>query len=173
MLLPIAETIALRHKLPTGVVSALIWIESGNDPDAWNPEPKYRYFWDVQKNAPFRVLTLGEVASKVPPADFPCLAGDPDQEWWAQQASWGLMQVMGAVAREEGFHGKYLTALCRPTVNLECGCAHLAAQYKWADGNLEQTLAAYNGGRAGNNAAPYRNAAYAARVLKRMDLLNA
>jgi soluble lytic murein transglycosylase-like protein len=79
------------------------------------------------------------------------------------------MQVMGAVAREHGFKGKYLPALCDPRTNIEVGCEHLASLYLWARGNMTQTLAAYNGGKGGNSTAPYRNIAYALRVMARIN----
>ena len=91
---------AAAHGLPPLLITALVEQESAGDPYAWNPEPRYRYLWDVKRNAPFRTPTEAERASEIPPHDFPTLGGDRDQEWWGQQASWGLMQVMGAVARE-------------------------------------------------------------------------
>mgnify|MGYP001612763460 CR=1 FL=1 len=157
---------ATRYSLDPTLIAALVLIESGGDTYAWNPEPKYRYFWNVKRNEPFRPVTWSEVNSKTPPPDFPTLAGDRDQEWWAQQASWGLMQVMGAVAREKGFTGPYLTALLEPTRGLEFGCRVLAGLMAWSKGNVEQALAAFNGGKGGNAAPPYRNAAYAAKVLR-------
>src|SRR5688572_17064220 len=94
---------AIEHGLPATLVFGVCAVESSDNPYAWNPEPKYRYLWDVRRNKPFRALASYEVDSKVPPSDFFGKSGDRDQEWWAQQASWGLMQVMGAVARERGF----------------------------------------------------------------------
>lgn len=156
---------ARSYSLDPLLVRALVQIESGGDPYAWNPEPPYRYFWDVKKRQPFRLVTDIEVRSKFPPADFPCLAGDCDQEWWGQQVSWGLMQVMGAVARERGFRGPYLPELSAVAPNLTYGCGHLTALLAWARNDEEQALAAYNGGRLGNRVRPFRNAAYAAKVL--------
>ncbi len=75
-------------------------------------------------------------------------------------------QVMGAVARERGFAGPYLAELVDPAVNLNVGCAHLAGQLAWANGAEMRALAAYNGGRMGNAAPPYRNADYALKVLQ-------
>ena len=46
----------------------------------------------------------------------------------ARSISWGLMQVMGQVAREHVFDGKFLSALCEPAVGLDCGCRVLAAK---------------------------------------------
>src|ERR1035437_1537296 len=94
-----------QYGITPSLLAALAWKESSFDPYAWNPEPKYRYFVDVRTETPFRRVTDAEVASKFPPADFRSLKGDPDQEWWGQQASWGLCQLMGAGARQLGFHG--------------------------------------------------------------------
>jgi hypothetical protein len=164
-----AETFGLQAVL----VEALIRVESGYTPWAWNPEPRYRYFWNVRLRKPFRAITTEELTAKFPPKDFRSLAGDADQEWWAQQASWGLMQVMGALAREVGYLGPYLTALCDPDMNLRLGCEHLARLLAWAGGDDEQALAAYNGGKGGNSQRPFRNAGYAAKVLAaRTTLIN-
>jgi len=152
--------------LDDALVRAVIAVESSGDRWAWNPEPRYRWFWDVRAWRPFRPVTSAEIRSKTPPPDFPSLGGDPDQEWWAQQASWGPMQVMGAVAREFGFRGRYLTALCDEAIGVEYGCRVLAARLAWAKGDIDAALAAYNGGTAGNapGVARKRNAAYVAKV---------
>lgn len=156
-----------NYDLPYGLINAMVQVESGGDADAWNPEPHYRWFWDVHKQAPFRALRSGEVEAKYPPSDFPCLKGDRDQEWWAQQASWGLLQVMGAVARERGCRAPYLTALLRPRVGLEYGCAHLAHYKKRfidSDG-WPGVIAAYNqGGVYRDSEGAFRNAGYVAKV---------
>jgi hypothetical protein len=166
--MPNAELItthAALYGLSPQLVAALVAVESTGNPWAWNPEPRYRYFWNVSLRSPFRKVTDAEIASETPPADFPALAGDPDQEWWAQQASWGLMQVMGAVAREKGLKLPFLTQLCDPAVNLSIGCQHLRSLMVWSDGNPTRALAAYNGGKVGNSMPPYRNASYAIKVL--------
>ena len=172
-----------KHGLDPDLVQALVEQESEYEPYAWNPEPRYRYFWNVKTNAPFRSVTDAETVLKFPPDDFPALRGDSDNEWWAQQASWGLTQILGAVAREHGFAGPYLPAICDPIVNLDLGCLHLAAMmtrarklYTGLATSAERTvrvsaLASYNGGPTGN--APYnvpiRNRDYAMRVLTRYE----
>lgn len=134
-----------KYAIPVGLVHAFVQVESGGNAWAWNPEPHYRWFWDVRRNQPFRQLLPGEAESERPPADFRCLAGDPDQEWWAQQASWGLMQTMGAVARENGFGGPYLPELCKPVVSLEFGCRHVRKLFQ-RHGAWTAVMAAYNTG---------------------------
>jgi hypothetical protein len=146
----LAGETAAKYVLPAVIVSAVIGHESmGGDVWAWNPEPKYRWFWDVRANKAFRTVTPTELASKVPPDDFKAYSGVcTDAEWWGQQASWGLMQIMGAVARENGFTGKFLNALHDPVVNIEIGCKHLAGYVKrfFPAYGWEGVLRAYNGG---------------------------
>lgn len=161
---PIIEGFSRRHGLDPLIVKSLVLVESGGYTWAWNPEPRYRYLWDVKRDAAFRRLTEAEIASKTPPEGFYAVQGDRDQEFWAQQASWGLMQVMGAVAREMGFKGPYLPQLCEPSVGVEIGCLYLARLLKWANGNIAQALAAYNGGFEGNRVEPFRNQAYVTKV---------
>lgn len=135
--------------LPFALVTAIVQVESGGNRYAWNPEPRYRYLWNVKTQRPFRSVLPVELAAKFPPKDFPALAGDPDQEWWGQQASWGLMQIMGAVAREQGFDAPYLPELTDPAANLLVGCRHLRGLVQWADGDLPRAAAAYNAGKGG------------------------
>ncbi len=158
-LMPFSEEITAAAEaagLKPSLLGALVLKESSGNPSAWNPEPRYRYLMDVRAWAPFRPLTEVEVASERPPADFHSLAGDADQEWWAQQASWGLTQVMGGVARELGYKRPYLPELVRDTAAaLNLGARHLAkAIVRW--GNVERGLSAYNaGGPTDGNAKTY------------------
>jgi len=80
-------------------------------------------------------------------------------ELLGQQTSWGLMQIMGATARERGFRG-WLTELCDPATNLEWGCRHLRWMIDHDDDygirasdnttmpHLPDLAAAWNGGKA-------------------------
>ena len=155
------------HGLDPDLVEAVVIKESSGNSWAWNPEPKYRYLWDVRTGKPFRALSGTEIASETPPPDFPTLAGDRDQEWWGQTASWGLMQTMGSVARERGFTGAFLTALCEPQTGLRYGCLHLAHLLSWAKGDRSKALSAYNAGFAPSA----QGAAYATAVLRIYDQL--
>jgi hypothetical protein len=152
------------------LVEAFVLQESGGNPWAWNPEPKYPYLWNVRTGKPFRTLAPGEATSKTPPADFPTPAGDRDQEWWGQQASWGLMQLMGAVARENGFTGAYLPELVDPHINILIGCKVLSRLKAWADGDIRKTAAAYNAGRGGYRGTVGQH--YATEVLTLLDSVN-
>lgn len=155
--------IAGRYDLRPRLVAAVMHVESSGIPWAWNPEPPYRYLWNVALNEPFRSLTAEERENEVPPDDFPAPRGVArDAEWWGQQASWGLMQVMGAVARERGFDGRFMSQLCEPICGLTYGCRHLAA-YVESYGE-DAAIASYNGGPAGNTTPPFRNQSYLSKV---------
>jgi soluble lytic murein transglycosylase-like protein len=101
-------------------------------------------------------------------------------------ASIGLMQVMFTTAVENGFTGQPWD-LFAPSVALDYGCRVLAKNMGWADkafsGNqgdrsrvvVASALAAYNGGRKGNDPdnVPDRNHAYADSVLRRLARIQA
>ena len=79
-------------------------------------------------------------------------------EAYARGFSWGLMQVMGQVARETGFDALFLSALCDPEQGLALGCKVLRRKFDAAAGDVTRALLAWNGGA---------NPAYAAQVLAR------
>jgi hypothetical protein len=141
------DVVAPKYQLPPDLVAAFVQVESGGDRFAWNPEPRYHYLWDVRLNRPFRQLTEAEIESEIPPADFHALVGDGDAELWGQKASWGFMQVMGAVAREGGFKGHF-PGLCDPLEGLNAGCLHLSRQRaRWfSEFGWAGVAAAYNAG---------------------------
>lgn len=79
-------------------------------------------------------------------------------EAYARGFSWGLMQVMGQVAREAGFDAPFLSALCDPGQGLAIGCMVLRKKLDAMAGDLTRGLQAWNGGG---------NPAYASQVLAR------
>lgn len=91
-----------------------------------------------------------------------------------QNTSWGLMQVMGFVARELGFDG-YLTQLCDLELGPEYGCRQLKRMLqRW--GEEEKAVAAYNAGSPRmTSAGMYENQRYVdsvyriLRELRRLD----
>ncbi len=161
----LVASVATAHALDVGLVQALVQVESGGQPWAWRPEPGYRWLWDVQRGGPFKAQAH-EFDAAHAPKDFPAPPGvSADAEWWGQRASWGLMQVMGAVAREQGFDGRFLSALCDPETGLTIGCRVLVARLRAVGGDVDAALAQYNGGPAGNQPGrPLRNAAYVSKV---------
>lgn len=143
---------ATRHGLPPELVAAMVQVESTDNPWATRYEPGF-YTRYVEKNPDVKAIS-------------PCSL---DTERRLRATSFGLLQVMGQVARERGCKLPYLTELCTPEVGLYYGCRRLAAcaaRYKDAFG-WAAVCAAYNGGagavKGHNN---YTNPEYPAKVLK-------
>ena len=83
----------------------------------------------------------------------------PATEEMARSTSWGVMQVMGQVAREHGFRGRFLSEICSPMVGIEIGCVVLAKKLLDASGDVAKGLLLWNGGN---------DALYPGRVLNKM-----
>ena len=140
-LITLIKSAAARRSLPWELVYAICQVESSLNPTAIRHEPRYR--WLVGDN---------ETMSPAERQD--------------QMTSWGLMQVMGAVARELG-HTGLLSDLLDPPTGLFYGCLHLRrfrAKYDiWPD-----VIAAYNAGsprRVAGQIGPYVNQSYVDKVL--------
>ena len=74
--------------------------------------------------------------------------------------SFGLLQVMGEVAREMGYQGAF-EGLFDPMTCLEWGCKKLAKCVKRYPGDLDSAIASYNAGTAVKNAdGTFRNQNY-------------
>src|SRR5260370_487924 len=67
-------------------------------------------------------------------------------EAYARGFSWGLMQVMGQVARETGFDALFLSTLCDPEQGLAIGCKVLRKKFDAMAGDTTRALLAWNGG---------------------------
>lgn len=76
----------------------------------------------------------------------PALPDAPTTEEMTRAMSYGLCQLMGQVARELGFGGKYLSELCDPFVNLQYGCKHFSNKLKSHNFDIRRALLGWNGG---------------------------
>jgi soluble lytic murein transglycosylase-like protein len=133
-LIPFARAAAAKHALDAALVCAVIEQESAWDAQAMRYEPAFR----MRYVAPLELSPTEEIARSI---------------------SWGLMQVMGQLARERGFAGKFLSALCDPAAGLDVGCLVLASKHSAAGGDVARALALWNGGA---------NVSYAPQVLARV-----
>jgi hypothetical protein len=116
---------ATKHKLETSLVLALIRQESDGEVYTQRFEPAFRYFFD-----PVTVARRLKVSI--------------DTEKIGQGTSYGLMQVMGATARELGFL-RYFGEIFEPATNLEIGCRYLKSLIN-RFGSARDGIAAYNAG---------------------------
>lgn len=132
------STAALEHKLQPRLVAAVVQTESGGNFYATRYEPDFRWTLNIQKMATRLVITY-------------------DTEEMGQMISWGLMQIMGSVAREHGYVG-YLTELVDPELSLHYGCKHLKLKKDKYGPDVSDIYAAYNAGSVRkNNSGQYAN----------------
>lgn len=124
-LVSLARTAAESHDLDPSLVCAVIEQESSWNPWAMRYEPAFfaKYVASLYTN------------NKVSAS-----------EAYARGFSWGLMQVMGQVARENGFTDRYLSGLCDPATGIDIGCRVLRKKLDSAQGDTVKGLLAWNGG---------------------------
>ena len=147
--IPLIKEVAARHGLDPDLVAGIVLTESAGNAWAIRQEPTYKWLFQPEKSKP-RGSTL-------------------ETELVMQKTSWGLMQIMGAVAREYGFRG-WMPELCLPETNLEYGCTHVAVQMKRYKGDVDSALAAYNAGAARKNEdGTFRNQHYVDTARKNMQ----
>jgi soluble lytic murein transglycosylase-like protein len=145
-----------KYGLPKGVLLAVSEHESSLNPWAGRYEPAFfvRYIRDRSQ------LQLGGY--------WPRGISEPTERAF-RATSFGLMQLMGQVARELGFVGKYLTQLCDPETGIAYGAMHLAKKIKARGGDLRLGLSDYNDGGAWSDA---NVTTYADPILARMKELS-
>ena len=136
-LLTLARKAAAAQSLDPALVCSVVEQESGWNPWAMRYEPAFfsKYVASLYTN---NKVTASEA--------------------YERGFSWGLMQVMGQVAREFGFDALFLSALCDPEEGLSVGCKVLRKKFDAMAGDITRALLAWNGGG---------NASYAAQVLAR------
>ncbi len=148
----LARDMAPRFGLDPDIVCAMVTVESYGNNWAVRFEPKYKYL----------ELPLSKWAANISTSE--------ETEENMQKSSFGLMQVMGGVARQYGFYG-HLANLCDPTTGLYYGCKHLKAKF---DRYKEErdAVAAYNAGSVSKlKDGSYTNQGYVDKVFKRVDYL--
>ena len=131
----LAKAAAARHGLDPAIVCGIVARES-----SWNQ-------WTIRYEPAFYTRYVGQLY----------ISHEVDlTEAHARATSWGLMQVMGQVAREAGFAGR-LPQLCDPPIGLEVGCQVFVRKLTEQHGDSVAALLAWNGGG---------NPSYAGEVLR-------
>lgn len=134
---------ASANGLDPALVASIIEQESGGNTWAMRYEPNWKYMFGNP------VKARGGCSL--------------DTEVMQQKTSFGLMQVMGAVARERGLTDPFLSCLCDPEVGVRVGCEHLARmRSRWPD--RKDYVSAYNSGKPG----PKNYDSYVAPILARV-----
>lgn len=141
--------VAARFGLASELVAAFVQTESGGNAWASRFEPAF-----LDKYIGSKVATFGAVSLET--------------ERMSRATSYGLMQVMGQVARERGFTGSFLTQLCDPETGLSYGCMHLASmrdRYLNAWG-WDGVIAAFNAGSPRKTGKVFVNQGYVDKINK-------
>ena len=123
----IAVAVALNHGLDPALVCSVCHHESDN----WNQ-------WAVRYEPSFYSRYIEKIV------------GLTQTEKTMRATSFGLMQVMGQVAREYGFDEKYLTELLDPLTAITYGCKRLKRALDKEGGSVDAALLNYNGGGNAN-----------------------
>lgn len=143
-MIPEVSATARSFGLDSALVQAIIEVESAGNPWAVRFEPAWRYFSFPREWASRLGVTF-------------------ETESTLQACSWGLMQIMGSVAREYHFDGP-LPRLCEPELGLKYGCMHLS-KFARLYPSESDVIAAYNGGSPRKTVGGmYLNQAYVDRV---------
>lgn len=130
------------YNVNPSLIAAVIWQESRCDPNAIRYED--RFFLKYLKRRAY--------------ADLGGFLPNPrkvsaDTERRMRAVSWGLMQLLGQTAREQGFEGTFLTELLDVEANIKTGVGLLAKFLEQNEGDAHKALLRYNGG--GNKMYPH------------------
>jgi len=169
---------AARHGFKARYLIGIAMQESSGRWEATRFEKHYRWLWDVARKQPFKepakptkkeLEPAEEPAKAVEPTEskapkgFSGISGitTPEEEYEGQKTSWGPMQVMGAVARELGFMGKFEELNGIPGVVY--GVQHFVNLYRrhFKAKGIGAVISAYNDG----NTDTRDNAHYVQKVL--------
>jgi soluble lytic murein transglycosylase-like protein len=130
--------------VPPMLAIAICEVESAGDPFAVRYEGHWKYKFEPEKFAKLNRITV-------------------DTEIQLQKFSYGLLQVMGTVARELG-HQESLLKLTDPYIGARMGCLKLAKLFSILK-STDDVIAAYNAGSPLKNAdGKYVNQQYVDKV---------
>lgn len=127
------------------LMRAIVLVESGGVKWRTRYEPKFQWFYQVHI-----------ISNKLGISDETCRIH--------QATSWGLGQIMGAVAYELGFTG-YCPELCDPLTNLNW-CGQLINKLEKRHTEMSAVVASYNAGSPRKEAGRYVNQTYVDKVYK-------
>jgi len=140
----VAEQLAVFNGIESNLVLSIIKAESNFDPYAIRFEPHWKLFVSPEGHANKCRISV-------------------ETEKILQGSSLGLMQVMGAVARELG-HKDNLLHLTRPETAIKYGCLKIKDIMRKFT-YLDDVIAAYNAGTPRRNEdGTYKNQAYVTKV---------
>lgn len=143
--------IAKESGLPPALLAGIIQEESRFDAWATRMEPRYMNSKRVSRAAEhWSALHAGIPTAFTERAD--------------RSRSYGLMQIMGETAREEGYNARYLAALFAAPDGLRAGAKHLKILLARYPHDTLSAISAYNQGSPRKHNGVFANARYVYRV---------
>lgn len=140
--------------LDADLVEAIMMVESGGNTWAL----RYEKGWQYQFKGAFYANLLN-------------VTEETERE--LQKFSYGLMQVMGTVARELGFN-EPLPMLCIPAIGIKYGCLKLKQLImRYQDHGVDYAISAYNAGSAVTEGLEFTNQQYVNKVLQALKSVRA
>lgn len=137
--------IAQSQNMSWDLIASIVMTESSGNTLSYKYEEQYKYLY-----FPREISVLANI-----PADYMI---------HLQKTSWGLMQVMGAVAYELGLpHTKLPTDLLDKKTGILYGCLHLK-KFLSKYGDEEKAISAYNQGSPRMENGMYLNQKYVDKV---------
>lgn len=127
--LQLIQLVANEAKIDPVFFQAICTVESSLDPFAMRYEPAWRYFYFPK-----------EIAGRLNITE--------ETEKQLQKFSYGLAQIMGAVAREHGYQGPLAGLMADPALCLRLSAKHLKKFLVQYGGQESEAAAAYNAGAA-------------------------
>lgn len=146
-----SSVIAWTEKLSVNeraLVLAMCWVESKFDQFAVRTEKDYQWVWRVPEYAKKMRISI-------------------DTEQALQSMSFGVMQVMGATARWQGFDQSILLLAADPELGFHYGLKYIRHQMGRYRNNEEKAIAAYNAGHADYKDGKLKNQDYVNEVLQK------
>ena len=135
-----------QYKLPKNLLAAIIMKESSWNDNVVRYEPHYAWVCDVKGFA--KRINASQTTEQA-----------------LQMTSWGLCQIMGAVAREYNYQG-WLTDLLKPEINIRYGGLHLKNFLAKYPAGITDAISSYNqGSPRKDQKGQYLNQAYVDSVL--------
>lgn len=131
------QTKAFEFGLDPKIVGAIVYQESVRGSDSL-----FDAVFAVRREPGFlRRYILGKsLTGYVPPNGLPTKNTERFGRGW----SYGLMQIMGSTARENGLESQYITALFNPETNITVGCRYLKSLLR-KEGTYSRALVRWNG----------------------------
>ena len=141
-----------RHHVPAPLLAGITQVESRFEPFATRTEPSFQKNPIVKRSA----RKWSNAHHGLPTAET---------ELQDRSRSYGLMQPMGELAREQGYDSTYLATLYIPDLNIEQGAIKLDSLFKRYKRDTLAVISAYNLGSAKRSHGAFENAQYVYSVL--------